>query len=166
MGYVTRDFLATQFANFATRIATVFAKKTELPTKVSDLTNDSGFVTNSVDNLTNYYKKTETYSKAEIDGLVTSGGTSALVFDTKAALDTWMENSTNTATLKTGQNIYIRATDTPDYWWDGTELQILETQKVDLAGYVTEESLETTLSGYLKTTDAETENIDFSTYFA
>lgn len=31
-----------------------------LPTKTSDLTNDSGFVTNAVNDLTNYYTKTET----------------------------------------------------------------------------------------------------------
>ena len=30
------------------------------PTKLSDFTNDSGFITKSVDSLTNYYKKTET----------------------------------------------------------------------------------------------------------
>lgn len=30
-----------------------------VPTKTSDLTNDSGFITNSVDNLVNYYTKTE-----------------------------------------------------------------------------------------------------------
>lgn len=31
----------------------------EVPTKTSDLTNDSGFITKTVDDLTNYYKKTE-----------------------------------------------------------------------------------------------------------
>lgn len=166
MGYVTREFLATQFTNFATRIATVFAKKTELPTKLSDLTNDSGYVTNAVDNLANYYKKSETYTKEEVSGLISGGGIAALVFDTKADLDTWMESSANVATLKTGQNIYIKATDTPDYWWDGSALQILETQKVDLSGYVTDDDLTAALADYLKTTDKETSNIDFSTYFA
>jgi len=40
------------------------------PTKTSDLQNDSGFITNAVDNLTNYYKKTETYTQAEVNSLV------------------------------------------------------------------------------------------------
>ncbi len=166
MGYVTREFLETQFRNFSTRISTVFAKKSEVPTKVSDLANDSGFVTPEVDNLTNYYKKSQTYTKDEIAGLIAGGGVSALVFDTKADLDVWMESSGNVATLKTGQNIYIKESDVPDYWWDGSTLQILETQKVDLSGYVTDEDLATELSSYLKTTDVETSNIDFSTYFA
>lgn len=44
-----------------------YALKTELPTKLSDLTNDAGFITNTVSDLVNYYSKSETYSKAEID---------------------------------------------------------------------------------------------------
>lgn len=165
MSYVTKTWVQTQFQNFATRISLVFAKKEEVPTKVSDLTNDSGFVTSDVDNLTNYYIKSDTYTKEEVNALA-SGGTSALVFDTQEELNTWMETPANVATLKVGQNIYIKATDTPDYWWDGTQLQILETQKVDLADYVTTDDLDTALSGYLKDTDVETGNIDFSGYFA
>lgn len=40
------------------------------PTKTSDLTNDSWYITNAVNNLTNYYKKTETYTQAEVNALV------------------------------------------------------------------------------------------------
>lgn len=165
MSYTNKSWIETQFQNFATRISLVFAKKEGIPTKVSDLTNDSGFVTSDVDNLSNYYKKTETYTKAEVNALA-SGGASALVFDTQEELNTWMETPANVANLKVGQNIYIKATDTPDYWWDGTQLQVLETQKVDLTGYVTTDQLNTALSGYVETTDVETENIDFSGYFA
>ena len=32
MGYINKEFLETQFKNFATRISTIFAKKTDLPT--------------------------------------------------------------------------------------------------------------------------------------
>ncbi len=158
MKFATSEWVKTQFSNFATRIALVFAKKEELPTKVSQLTNDEGFVTSTVDNLTNYYTKTETNALA-------AGGQNALVFDTKDALDAWMEEQNNITNLKVGQNIYIKEADTPDYWWDGTGLQPLETEKVSLDGYVTGTQLDTKLAGYLKNTDNETENIDFSTYF-
>ena len=47
MSYITKSYLTTQFTNFATRIATVFAKKTELPTKTSDLNNDSNYVSDA-----------------------------------------------------------------------------------------------------------------------
>lgn len=39
------------------------------PTKTSDLNNDSAFITNEVNNLVNYYTKTETYTKTEIDNM-------------------------------------------------------------------------------------------------
>nr|DAT84953.1 MAG TPA: hypothetical protein [Caudoviricetes sp.] len=42
----------------------------EIPTKVSDLNNDSNFITTAVDNLTNYYLKTDTYSKEEVNNLI------------------------------------------------------------------------------------------------
>ena len=44
--------------------------KPTIPTKTSDLTNDSGFVDNSVSNLTNYYNKTETYTQSEVNNLL------------------------------------------------------------------------------------------------
>lgn len=40
------------------------------PTKLSELTNDVNFVTNSVNNLTNYYTKTNTYTKNEVNNLI------------------------------------------------------------------------------------------------
>ena len=44
--------------------------KPTIPTKTSDLTNDSGFVDNSVSNLTNYYLKSETYTQSEVNSLL------------------------------------------------------------------------------------------------
>ena len=40
------------------------------PTKLSDFTNDSKFITNTVSNLTNYYTKSNTYTKTEVDNLI------------------------------------------------------------------------------------------------
>ena len=53
------------------------------PTKLSELANDIGFVTNAVNNLTNYYLKTETYTKNEVQSLVGAITTmNVLVVDT------------------------------------------------------------------------------------
>lgn len=49
-------------------VATI--SKINVPTKTSDLTNDSGFVDTSVNNLTNYYLKTDTYTKTEVDNKI------------------------------------------------------------------------------------------------
>lgn len=40
------------------------------PTKLSEFTNDSGFITKAVTDLTNYYKKSETYTQAEVNALL------------------------------------------------------------------------------------------------
>lgn len=39
----------------------------KVPTKLSEFENDAGFITNTVNNLVEYYKKTETYTQEEID---------------------------------------------------------------------------------------------------
>lgn len=69
---------------------------------------------------------------------IAKGRATGYVFDTIDDLDAWLADPTNTANLVLGDNLYIRATDVPDYWWDGEQKQILETQKVDLDGYVKE----------------------------
>lgn len=65
---------------------------------------------------------------------VAEGKRASYVFDTVDEMNTWIDDSDNTADLKTGDVFLIRATDVPDYWWDGTTstAQILETTKVDL----------------------------------
>lgn len=40
------------------------------PTKLTEFTNDSGFITNAVNNLVNYYTKSEVYTKAEVTSLI------------------------------------------------------------------------------------------------
>lgn len=57
---------------FYNRLKVIFAQKSELPTALSDLANDEGFITNIVSDLVNYYTKTETYTKAEVDSLIGS----------------------------------------------------------------------------------------------
>lgn len=46
------------------------ADKSEIPTKISQLNNDSNFIKNTVNNLTNYYTKTNIYTKSEVEGLI------------------------------------------------------------------------------------------------
>lgn len=44
----------------------------DVPTKLSELTNDTGFITNTVNNLVNYYLKSETYNKNEVNSLISN----------------------------------------------------------------------------------------------
>lgn len=84
------------------------------------------------------------YIKASLKGLtslaqralsVAMGKNQARVFATVEALDAWLAVPANAAQLNVGDNFYITAVDVPDYWWDGTQKQKLETQKVDLTNY-------------------------------
>ena len=83
-----------------------------------DVTNGSGVSLNCI--------------KSDVDKVknIAEGASAAKVFNTKEELEEWLAISGNPETLKKGQNIYIVAKDTPDYWWDGTGLQELETGKV------------------------------------
>lgn len=47
-----------------------YATKGEIPTKTSELNNDSGFITVAVATLLNYYLKSETYSATEVNELI------------------------------------------------------------------------------------------------
>lgn len=80
-------------------------------------------------------------SIASIKEIALGAGSTAKVFGTKAELDEWLAVEGNSDTLSAGQDIYIVEIDTPDYWWDGTGLQILETEKVDLEDYARKEEI-------------------------
>lgn len=77
------------------------------------------------------------------------------VFDTYEELTAWIAIEANTAQLKTGANLYIRDLNVPDYWWDGTQIQQLETQKVDLTAYAKTVEVENMLKDYTKTVDMD-----------
>ena len=72
---------------------------------------------------------------AELEAIA-KGRSKGYVFDTVEDLDEWLANRAFTSKLLLGDNLYIRATDTPDYWWDGSQKQPLETQKVEFSDYV------------------------------
>ena len=77
-------------------------------------------------------------SQSDLDNVesIAKGRATGYVFDTVDDMNAWLSDSNNVANLTLGDNLYIRATNVPDYWWDGTQAQELETQKVDLTEYV------------------------------
>ena len=77
---------------------------------------------------------------------IAEGRALSLVFATVAALDAWLAVQENKATLKVGDNLFIQDTGVPDYWWDGTAKQPLETQKVDLTAYAKTADVNTALA--------------------
>ena len=77
----------------------------------------------------------EVNQKIDVVERIAKGRATGYVFDTVADLDSWLTDTENTKKLVLGDNFYIRALDVPDYWWDGQNKQLLETQKVDLSEY-------------------------------
>lgn len=74
---------ATDIDTFTSNSATDKTINIEVPTKVSELTNDSAYITKAVKDLTNYYLKTETYTQTEVNDLLASvSGIEILIVDT------------------------------------------------------------------------------------
>ena len=108
----------------------------DIPTKTSDLTNDSGFITNTVNNLANYYLKSETYTQAQVDALISA--ISTMHFEVVASLPV-SDIQTNVIYLVPSsdpgtQNIYdeyINTTGTSAGW------ELIGSTQVDLSQYYT-----------------------------
>lgn len=78
--FVVKDGIPVDMQNYYTKTeinAQLNAKadKTDIPvvpTNLSAFSNDTAFINNTVDNLVNYYKKTETYTQSEINTLISN----------------------------------------------------------------------------------------------
>ena len=109
------------------------------PTKLSQFTNDSGFVTNAVDNLTNYYLKTETYSQEEVNTLI--GQVATISTQVVDVLPTTGE--ANVIYLvphggSTTSNYY------DEYLWINNTWEMIGTTQFDLSNYLTKSGLAST----------------------
>lgn len=68
----TKKYLFVPDSNGSTAGSFVEYAEPVIPTKTSDLTNNSGFITKAVNDLTNYYLKSETYTKEEVQSLISA----------------------------------------------------------------------------------------------
>ena len=101
-----------------------------------------GFVTKMVDDLTNYYLKTETYTKSETETLIAA--VKQFTYDSVATLPTAAESTMHKiwlvpATGGTGQNVkdeYITIHDGSAYKWEK-----IGSTDIDLSGYSTTEQM-------------------------
>ena len=120
--------------------------------KASDLTN---FITKSVDDLVNYYLKTETYSKTETDTLIAAVKNSR--FEVVSSLPTtniktnviYLVPSTDPKTSNV-KDEYINLDGTTAGW------EKIGSTSVDLSNYVTKSDLNTALADYTTTANLMT----------
>lgn len=112
------------------------------PSKVSQFTNDSDFQTSTQVKTTvsthNASDSAHSDIRTEIASvrLVAEGALVGYAFDTVADMNSWIAVAANKAKLKIGNSLFIRATDVPDYWWDGATALAVEGEKVNLSGYL------------------------------
>lgn len=59
-----------QILGLNSNLETEWVDKPTVPTVISAFTNDAGFITNTVSNLANYYTTANTYSKTEVNNLI------------------------------------------------------------------------------------------------
>lgn len=132
--------------NVVNNMLSPYAKKTELfsksyndltdkptiPSTTNQLTNNSGYITKAVSDLTNYYKKSETYTQTEINNLVSALPKFAIeVVDTLPTSN--ISNQTIYLKTITGEspNLY------EEYIYVNGTWELLGSQTVDLTDYAT-----------------------------
>ena len=118
-------------------IANIVLQTISVPTKTSDLNNDSGFITKEVNDLTNYYKKTETYNKIEIDGKLAS------IYRYKGTVATYSDLPSTGLTIG---DVYNVEEDGSNYAWNGTIWDKLGGD-VDLSNYYNKTQTDSLLAG-------------------
>jgi hypothetical protein len=126
-----------------------------IPRKTSDLNNDSGFITNNTNDLVNYYKKTETYNKTEIDSKISS------VYRYKGSVATYQDLPSGDLTVG---DVYNVESDGSNYAWNGTAWDKLGGD-IDLSDYYTSSQVDSLLSNKLEQSDLVdyVKNTDFAT---
>ena len=114
-----------------------------IPNKTSALQNDSGFITNAVNDLANYYLKNQTYSRTEIDNKLSA--IPKFSIEVVSSLPTSNISTTTVYLVSTGSetnNLYT------EYIYVNNKWEYLGKQTVDLTGYVQKTEL---ASYYTKT---------------
>lgn len=131
-----------------------------LPTKTSDITNDSGFITSSVNDLTNYYKKTDTYTQAEVNALI--GSVASL---TLAVVSTLPDHDISTSTIYLVPKSVPGVDDVYDeYVYVNSNWEHIGSTTADLSDYYTITQVNNLLSGKVdKETGKGLSTNDFTT---
>jgi len=155
-GFQTASDVSTAITGKADKSTTY--SKTEVDTALEakadteDIPDVSGFITKTVNDLVNYYKKSETYTQAEVDALIAA----IVTLDIKAVAELPTTDISMTTIYlvpsadQQEQNVkdeYINTTGTTAGW------EKIGSTAIDLTGYVTDTQLTVALADYVQSTD-------------
>lgn len=117
------------------------------------------FVKNTVNNLTNYYLKTETYTQAEVNALI--GGLSTFHYEIYPSTSSVTDPQSNVLYLigpaGSGADKY------EEYVYSNNNWVKIGDTSINLSNYVTTTDLNTALSAYTTTTDLNTLLVNYQT---
>ena len=125
-------------------------KTADLQTKLDEYRSAKGLIDKTVSDLVNYYTKSQTLTKDEINALVTA--IPKFKIEVVTSLPTSNISDTTVYLVKSGDddtNLYT------EYIRAGGKWEKLGTQTVDLTGYATEAWVNDVLASYVKTVDME-----------
>lgn len=117
-------------------------KTTKIPSNTNELNNNSGFITNAANDLINYYLKSETYTREEINRLVAQ--VPKFVISVVSTLPTANISTTTIYLVGGGEtgDLYT------EYIYVDGAWELLGRQRVDLTGYATQTWVIGQLAGY------------------
>lgn len=105
--------------------------QSDIPTQLSSFENDSGFIDNTVDNLINYYTKSNTYSKNEVNNLISTIPTMSIKIVSELPASGNSKFIYLMAASQTEDNNYYN-----EYLWTGSAYEMIGSTAVNLDGYL------------------------------
>ena len=102
-----------------------------IPTNLSELNNDENYIKNTAENLTNYYKKTETYSQTEVNTLLANINKLTSKIVTKLPSEDISENTIYLIEVESQENVYMQ------YMYINGSFAALGTTAIDLSNVYT-----------------------------
>lgn len=132
MGKITKIKIDTTEYDIGAKYSNIENTPT-IPSKTSDLTNDNNFITNTTNDLINYYKKTETFTKQEINNLIATITTLNI-----QVVQTLPTEDISTTTIYLVPKTTVETNDAYDeYIYVSNAWEHIGSTEVDLTNYVT-----------------------------
>ena len=137
------DIVSYNAADFATKNQGLLAESALQPNNnITLLNNNAGYITNAVNNLANYYLKSETYTKTEVQNLIS--GITGITIEVVSELPVSGENGVIYLVPKEGASPDIYN----EYIWVETDedFELIGNTEIDLTDYATRVYVDTGLA--------------------
>ena len=133
---VTKEYVDNALTNKVDNTTLAeYTKTKDLKTKLSELENDTAFITATVENLKNYYLKTETYSQEEVNALISNINKLTAEVVTELPSTDISTSTIYLVSIDADKNIYSQNMYIHDKW------ATFGTTSIDLSNYVKTETL-------------------------